>query len=92
MYSNMNPSLRWKKAFIKLCTKNKIKYIHSKIDPCILHKRDEEEKLSLIMVMYVDNVLISGKEKDIKELKERFKKTYKITNLGKLKRHLVISW
>ena len=40
--------------------------------------------------MYVDDVLISGKEKEIYKFKTKFKQTHKITNLGKLKRHLGI--
>ena len=56
----------------------------------MLYKKDEEGKLMLIIAVYVDDVLISLKENDIREFKETFKKTYKITDLGKLKWHLGI--
>ena len=39
MYGNADSALRWHKAFIKLCTNDKIKCIQSKIDPCILYKK-----------------------------------------------------
>ena len=83
MYGNVDAALRWQKAFIKLCTNNKIKFIQSKIDPCMLYKMDEEGKLRLIIAFNVDDILISGREIDIREFKETFKKTYKITDLGK---------
>ena len=54
----------------------------------MLYKKDEERKLRLIIAVYVDDVLISGREIDIREFKETFKKTCTITNLGKAKRHL----
>ena len=56
----------------------------------MLYKKDEEGKLKLIIALYIDDVLISGREKDIKEFKETFKKTYKMTDIGRLKRHLGI--
>ena len=82
MHGNVDAALRWQKAFIKLCTKNEIKCIQSKIDPCMLYKKDEEGKLRLIIAVYVDEVLISRREMDIREFKETFKKTYKIKDLG----------
>ena len=90
MYGNMDTALRWQKAFIILCINDEIKCIQKKIDLCMLYKKDEEGKLSLIIAIYVDDVLISGREKDIREFKETFKKANKITDLGKLKRHLGI--
>ena len=40
--------------------------------------------------MYRDDILISGKEQEIQNFKTKFKDTYKIIELGKLKRHLGI--
>ena len=56
----------------------------------MLYKRNEFEELQLIIAVYVDDVLISGKEKEIYKFKNKFKQTYKITDLRKLKRHLGI--
>ena len=56
----------------------------------MLYKRNETGKLQLIEAVYVDVVLISGKEKEIFKVKSKFKQTHKITDLGNLKRRLVI--
>ena len=56
----------------------------------MLHQRDKTGKLQLIVAVYVDDVLISGKEEDILRFKITFKKTYKITGQEKLRRHLGI--
>ena len=39
-----------------------------------------------MIAVYVGDVLILGKEEDIRESRTEFKKTYKITELGKLRR------
>ena len=86
----MDAALRWQRAFIKLCTNDEIGCVQSQADPCMLYKSNETGKLKLIVAVYVDNVSISGKEKEICKFKTTFKQTYKITDLGKLKRHLCI--
>ena len=88
MYGNVDASLRWQKVFIKLCTNKEIKYIQSRIDPCILYKRNEKQEICLMIAVYVDNILMVGESKNIKIFKEQFRKTYKSIDLGKLKRHL----
>ena len=90
MYGNVDAALRWNKAFIKLCTDNEIGCIQSQADPCILYKRNKTGELQLIVALYVDNVLISGNEKEIYMFKTKFKQTYKITDLGNLKKHIGI--
>ena len=86
MYGNVDAALSWQKTFINLCTNKEIKCVQTNIDPCMLYKKDEKRKLRLIISVYVDDVLISGREIDIREFKETCKKTYKITDLGQLKR------
>ena len=88
MYGNVDAALRWQKAFIKLCTNEEIKCVQSKTDPCMLYKKNKKGKICLMIAVYVDDVLMAGESEMIKNFKEQFKKTYKITDLGKLKRHL----
>ena len=54
----------------------------------MLYKHHETGELQLIVAVYVDDVLISGKEEVIHKFKTKFKQKYKIIDLGKLKRHL----
>ena len=54
----------------------------------MLYKKNHKGKICLMIAIYVDDVFIAGESENIKIFKEQFKKTYKITGLGKLKRHL----
>ena len=80
MYGNVDAALRWQKAFIKLCMDDEIGCVQSQTDPCMLYKRDETRKLQLIVAVYVDDVLISGEDKEICKFKTKFKQTYQITD------------
>lgn len=90
MYGNVDAALRWMKAFVKLCISEEIGCEQSAVDPCLLFKKDEKGNLILLIAVYVDDVLIAGRKEDVDEFKNEFKKTYKITELGDLKRHLGI--
>ena len=56
----------------------------------MLYKLNDTGELQLIIAVYVDNVLISGNDKEIHKFKKKFEQTCKIIDLGKLKRHLGI--
>ena len=73
MYGNVDAALRWRKAFIKLCTDDEIGCAQSQADPCMLYKHEETGKLKLIVAVDVNDVLISGKEKEIYKFKTKFK-------------------
>ena len=90
MYGNVDAALRWQKCFVQTCIEPKgdIQCEQSKVDPCLLIRRDKEGKVKLLVVCYVDDVLLSGTEKEIKLFKTQFKKKYNITDLGKMKKHL----
>ena len=45
----------------------------------MLYKRNEKEKICLMIAVYMDDRLIAGERENIKTFKEQFKKTYKIT-------------
>ena len=88
MYGNVDAALRRQKAFIKLCTNDESKCIQSKTDPCMLYKRNQKGKICLMIAVYVDDVLMVRESENIKIFKEQFRKRYKITDLGKLKKYL----
>ena len=90
MYGHNDAALRWQNVFITLCTNNKIGCIQSQADPCMLCKYYETGKFQLIVAGYVDNVLISDKEEEIYKFITTFYQTYRITDLGKLRRYLRI--
>ena len=90
MYGNVDAALRWQKCFVKTCIdpEGEIQCEQSQVDPCLLFKRNEEGQVVLLIVCYVDDVLLSGTIEEIKKFKEQFKRKYKITELGNMKKHL----
>ena len=56
----------------------------------MLYKQDGTGKLKMIVAVYVDNVLFSSKEEEMQKFKTTYKDTYKIIELGKVKKHLEI--
>ena len=90
MYRNVDAALRWQKSFKKLCTNEEMGCIQSQTDPCMLYKRNKNGELELLIAVYVDDVLISGREQEIQRFKTKLKEIYKIIELGRLKRHLGI--
>ena len=90
MHGNIDAALRWQKKIIKLCTKQNIRSIQSQADPCMLYKGNKTGKQQLIVAVHVNDVLISGKGEEMHKIKIALKQTFKIINLGKLRRHLGI--
>ena len=45
-----------------------------------------------MIAVYVDDVVMAGESENIKTFKEQFRKIYKITDLGKVKRHLGVQY
>ena len=80
MYRNIDAALRWKKAFTKLCANEEIGCIQGQTGPCILYKRNKNGELELLIAVYVDDIVISGREQKIQRFKTKFKKTYKLQN------------
>ena len=60
------------------------------MDPCLLYKKNDKGETQLLVVMYVDDVLVSGQPKTIRWFLNEFKKKFKITELGQMKKHLGI--
>ena len=95
MYGNVDAALKWWKLFVKVAqgikfdqgTKN---VSQSVVDPCLLYMKDDDGELVLLIIVHVDDAVISGREKYVREFMRNFNKEYKITELGKMKKHLGI--
>ena len=61
--------------------------MQSKTDPCVWYKV-KDDKLWLIVAVYVDDIVYSGDEEARQWFKNEVQKRFKITDLGKLKKHL----
>ena len=92
MYGNVDAALRWQRCFVETCTdkEGNIKLTQSQVDPCLLYKRNDKGETTLLVVMYVDDILVSGQPKTIRWFMNEFKQKFKITELGQMKKHLGI--
>jgi histone deacetylase 1/2 len=66
--------------------------VQSKVDPCIWYKRDYKGELVLIMAIYVDDCILSGKEEAVTWCKERLKERFNITDLRDIKKHIGVNY
>ena len=63
-----------------------------KSDPCLLYKRDEEDNLIALVLLYIDDICISGRPKMVEEIKKHLKKSFIITDSGPIDSHLGIDY
>jgi hypothetical protein len=64
----------------------------SKTDPCIFYLKANDGAIIGQIVSYVDDFVLSGKEKEIRIMKEKITKHYTITDLGRLAKHLGVDY
>jgi hypothetical protein len=88
MYGNIDSPLQWMKTFSNFL-KDKMKMVQSAADPCIFYKM-KEDKIVLILVLYVDDTLCTGRKEEVEWAYKMIEKEMKIERLGKLKKHLGI--
>ena len=62
MYGNVDAALLWQKDFTKTVTEDmKFDLIQSKVDPCLYFKKDENGVVILMVIVYVDDTIVTGK-------------------------------
>ena len=91
MYGNIDAPLCWMKTFSKYLTLT-MGFVQSKSDPCVFIKRDENDKLLVILAVYVDDTLITGSKREVEKVYQQLKEKFVIEVLGKLNKHLGIRW
>ena len=63
-------------------------FIQSTSDPCLY--KNGKEKNAIYIIVYVDDILISGSEKQIKEFIKELTKHYEVKDLGEISYYLGI--
>ena len=93
MYGNIDAPLSWMRTFSKYLTdpEGPVRMTQCKTDPCIFYKW-KDDKLVLILVLYVDDALCAGPRKWVEWAYTMIELKYKIDRLGKLKKHLGTWW
>ena len=67
-------------------------FIQSRADPCLLVKLDENRKLVVVLIIYVDDCLIVGKLHDVAFAISQIKRRFNIKELGSLKEYVGASF
>ena len=57
--------------------------VQCQADPCVFRK-ENAGRVSLILVVHVDDILISGDEKDVKEVERILNSKFPVNNLGEV--------
>ena len=86
MYGNVGAALRWMNTFTDLVTQN-LNMKQSKADPCLFIRENTDGTPILLVVVYVDDVLVTGPLDLVNEFKHKVHNYYAITDLGLLRKH-----
>jgi hypothetical protein len=81
IYGTKQASRCWNKKFLKALTKEG--FVQSKIDPCVFVRVNKDGSKTLVGV-FVDDVILAGKEEDLKVVREIMMSLFKMRDLGKL--------
>jgi hypothetical protein len=80
----------WMETFSSILTSLGLK--QCKTDPCLFCLFDEDGKLLVIVVVYCDDCIITGRSKWVTQIKVGITGQVKISDLGNLKRHLGVDY
>ena len=69
-----------------------VSYSRSRADPCLLVKLDENRRLVVILIIYVDDCLIVRKLHDVAFTISQIKRRFNIKELGSLKEYFGASF
>lgn len=86
MYGCVQSPLMFFKTYAKHLEASRL--VQSLADPCIWYKHDEKGSLLLVIAVYVDDCIITGKKADIEAFKADIQRRFKISDLGPIKKHL----
>jgi hypothetical protein len=88
MYGNIDAARVYYERMSNVMKKLGMK--QSLTDPCVFFKHGDNGELILILVVHVDDTLITGPEDEVHKFMDEFEKHLKIERLGTLKKHLGI--
>ena len=85
MYGNVDAALLYFIRFTTFATSEEgLNLEQSKCDPCLFFKKDESNKTTGVMVIYVDDCLIAGEDSFIEEMKSKLKQEFGVVEDGQL--------
>ena len=89
MYGNVDADLLWlillAKYLINICY---LKIIKS--NSFVFHKKDDNGKLELVILVHVDDVFVTGKPETLKKIKEIIKQKLNIQESGEVEKFIEV--
>jgi len=72
--------MEWNKKLNQVLTN--LNFIRFQSDPCIYKKIDKYNKIVCVIGVYVDDILLAGKDNEINVIKNEIKKYFEIKDIG----------
>ena len=92
-YGSTDSAKLWVDKFVKILTdKGGCEMIRSKVDPCVLYKKDKEGKLILLLVFHIDDGYVAGKPEEVRKLMAHLQASVEVLEIGRMDEHLGVSY
>ena len=80
LYGLKQSGMEWNKKLNQVLTK--LNFIRLQSDPCIYKKLNEHNKIVCLIGVYVDDILLIGKDYETHKIKNQIKKYFEIKDVG----------
>ena len=92
-YGSVDSANLWVNKFVEILTrKGGIEMTRSKVDPCVMYKKDEQGKLCLLLVFHIDDGCVAGRPEEVKKLMEHLRAEIEILEIGRMEEHLGVHY
>jgi hypothetical protein len=92
-YDSVDSAKLWCDKFVRILTeKGGCKMIQSKVDPCVLYKKDKDGKLILLLVFHIDNAYCTGLPSEVAKMMAHLKKSVEVLEISCMQDHLGVSY
>jgi len=88
-HGQVDAAKRWMDMFVTMLAEpGGCELLQSKVDPCALHKLDQDGKLLMLVLLHVDDGCACGKPSEIKKMKTHLQSKVEALEIGRMKTHL----
>jgi len=92
-YGQVDAAKRWMDMFIKILTEaGGCELKQSKVDPCVLYKRNNDNELIVIVIVYVDDGWVCGKPAEVSKILAHLRSKVEILDVGRMDTHLRVNY
>ena len=91
-YGLVQVARAWVSRFTDILTHPDLGMHQCVTDPCLFMKHDENGKLVLMAIIYIDDAIYCGLKSETEKLREHVKRSVSITDIGDLDTHLGVDY